>query len=121
LKRNIDTRTTKHLLTKGSGGLTRHQFEEYSDVATDDGYILTLHRIANRESFNVVYFQHGVLDNSVAWVLHGPHHGIAQLVSEELGCDVFMGNFRGVYPRKTAEWRRPEEYWNHVGLNEYAE
>jgi hypothetical protein len=32
-----------------------------------------------------------------------------------------MGNFRGVYPQRQAEWRKKEEYWQNVGLYEYAE
>ena len=45
-------------------------------MTTDDGYIVTLDRIVRRDTFNVVYFQHGVLDNSVTWVLHGPSDSI---------------------------------------------
>lgn len=80
-----------------------------------------MHRIANPVCFDVVYFQHGVMDNSVAWVLHGPNHGLGQLTASELGCDVFMGNFRGVHPRNQAKWRKKDDYWQNVGLVEYAE
>lgn len=31
-----------------------------------------------------------------------------------------MGNFRGIYPRKMAKWRRPETYWDKVTIEEYA-
>ena len=57
----------------------------------------------------------------MAWVLHGPNHGLAQLAASELACDVFMGNFRGVHPRKAAPWRRDDTYWSQVGVHEYAE
>ena len=79
-----------------------------------------MHRIANRNSFNVVYFQHGIMDTSTAWVLHGPNHGLGQLAAGELGCDVYMGNFRGVHPQRQAEWRKKEVYWQNVGLLQYA-
>ena len=32
-----------------------------------------------------------------------------------------MGNFRGVYPRRQAAWKKKEAYWENVGLYEYAE
>lgn len=34
---------------------------------------------------------------------------------------MFMGNFRGVYPRRQAAWKKKEAYWENVGLYEYAE
>ena len=73
LKRNLDKRDTKHLISRCGLNL---EFIEYSDIETLDGYILTMHRIRKCDSFNVVYFQHGVMDTSVTWVLHGPNHGL---------------------------------------------
>ena len=99
-----------------------------------------MHRIANYNSFHVVYFQHGILDNSVTWVLHGPEDSIAYQAYEKgsikeqfyinesgekiaigKGCDVFLGNFRGIYPRKMAKWRRDETYWDRVRVEDYAQ
>ena len=61
-----------------------------------------MNRIAAKYSFNVVYFQHGVVDNSLTWIVHGPTDSLAY-VAHESGFDVFLGNFRGVYPRRMAE------------------
>lgn len=68
----------------------------------------------NRKSFNVVYFQHGVMDGAQTWIVHGKEHSVAYMASE-LGYDVFMGNFRGIYPRKLAQWRQDQgaSYWNY--------
>jgi hypothetical protein len=106
--------------------VTKSGFEsEEIDVFTDDGYILLINRIVNRTSFDVVYFQHGIMDNSVTWVIHGPTDGIAYQAYESgshpHGCDVFMGNFRGNYPRRLAAWRRPETYWHTVSVLDYAQ
>ena len=32
-----------------------------------------------------------------------------------------MGNFRGIYPRKKADWRKQESYWDDVTVQNYAE
>lgn len=42
-----------------------------------------MHRICNRRSFHVVYFQHGIMDNSVAFVLHGPADSVAYQAYEQ--------------------------------------
>jgi hypothetical protein len=75
-------------------------------------------RICAKASFNVVYFQHGVVDNSLTWIVHGPNDSIAYQ-AHELGFDVFLGNFRGVYPRKMVAGKDKSLYWdynlNHLG------
>ena len=45
-----------------------------------------------------------MLDNAQTWVVHGRDSSAAYL-AHQLGYDVFMGNFRGVYPRKLAPWK----------------
>ncbi len=55
----------------------------------------------------------------MTWVLHGPEAGLAQ-AARDLGFDVFMGNFRGNYPRQRAEWVNNKTYWDGIGLHEYA-
>jgi predicted alpha/beta hydrolase len=78
-----------------------------------------LHRLPNPKSPHVVYFQHGVLDNAVTWVLHGPELGLAQ-IARDAGYDVFLGDFRGNYPRRQAEWAQKRSYWDGIGLEGYA-
>ena len=68
---------------------------ESHDVVTEDGYILTLHRIpASNQSSGVVFLQHGLMSSSADWVLSGPHHALAYQLAQA-GYDVWMGNFRG--------------------------
>ena len=83
-----------------------------------DGYVLNMNRIRNPKSYNVVYFQHGVLDNSITWVVHGPIDSIAYQAYES-GFDVFLGNFRGNYPRKTVPWKSHKSYWDY-SVDDYA-
>lgn len=52
------------------------------------------------------------MDNSNTWVVHGPSDSIAYQAHES-GFDVFLGNFRGIYPRKVASWKDPSTYWNY--------
>jgi hypothetical protein len=36
-------------------------------------------------------------------------------MAHNLGYDVFLGNFRGIYPRKLAKWKADSNahYWNY--------
>lgn len=44
--------------------------------------------------------------------MHGPSDSVAYK-AHEAGFDVFLGNFRGVYPRKMAKGRSMDDYWNY--------
>eukprot|EP00347_Sterkiella_histriomuscorum_P006181 403353751 len=106
LRQNVDNRTIKQMITKSG-----FQYQDF-EVETEDGYIINMNRINNKEAFKVVYFQHGVMDNSFTWVVHGPSDSVAYQAHEE-GYDVFLGNFRGIYPRKLAPWKDPSTYWDY--------
>jgi len=62
-------------------------------VTTEDGYMLTLHRIPGDGP--VVFCQHGLEDSSATWVLAGPDHGGIGFRLAEQGYDVWLGNYRG--------------------------
>nr|XP_022912363.1 lipase 3-like [Onthophagus taurus] len=75
---------------------------EIHDVVTQDGYILSLHRMAhgkyetNDKNIKkpVVFMQHGILASSGDWVLMGPNKALGYILVE-MGYDVWMGNSRG--------------------------
>jgi len=78
-----------------------------------------MNRIPNRKTLNVVYFQHGVMDNSLTWIVHGPSDSIPYQAHEQ-SFDVYLGNFRGIYPRQMASWKDPSTYWDYT-IDEIAE
>ena len=59
------------------------------------------------------------MDNSQTWIVHGPSESMAFNI-HEAGYDIFLGNFRGTYPRKTADWKSQSTYWNYT-LDDLAE
>lgn len=74
---------------------------EAHTVLTDDGYLLTMHRIPHARGAPVssfgrqaVLLQHGLLASSSNFVTSGAEKGLAYILSEA-GYDVWMGNFRG--------------------------
>lgn len=99
---------------------------ETHDVVTEDGYILTLHRILSSREYDKlhdtseekkipVFLQHGLWSSSGDWIVSGPSHSLAFLLSKS-GYDVWLGNARGnLYSRKHV-WFCPiknsKEFWN---------
>ncbi|CAH2261658.1 jg12214 [Pararge aegeria aegeria] len=73
-----------------------YNVEEHK-VITEDGYILSLHRIPCKESSKnntVIFLMHGVLDSSDSWILQGPNNALGYIFADK-GYDVWMGNARG--------------------------
>jgi len=88
-------------------------FEEHT-VTTEDGYILTLHRIKGAPGSKTVLLQHGVQDASINWLDNGNEIAPAFLLARA-GHDVWMGNNRGNFYSMghTSLSNKKKEYWQH--------
>jgi hypothetical protein len=94
-----------------------YPYEKHS-VVTSDGYTLTLERIPRHGATRCVYLQHGVLDNSFAWIATGATS--LAFRAYDGGADVWMGNFRGAADEKHSNPSiSPRQYWD-FSLNEHA-
>lgn len=74
---------------------------ESHTIVTEDGYILTVHRIPysrNSTTRNsprkTVLLHHGLLGSSADWIIPGPEKGLAYILSDA-GYDVWLANVRG--------------------------
>lgn len=89
-------------------------------VTTEDGYIIKTFRItggrnrpAGSNNGNVpVYFQHGILDSSEGWLMHGEDLSPAFWLANQ-GYDVWLGNNRGNKYSKEHKTLDPnkKEFW----------
>lgn len=114
---SVDKRATKDLV-KSQG----YPYESY-EVTTEDGYILNLERLPRRGSKKVLYFQHGVVDNSFAWFGHIEGESASSLAfrAYDEGHDIFVGTFRGCEGsmRHTNPNITSAEYWD-FSVNEHG-
>ncbi|KAM9986075.1 hypothetical protein ACTFIZ_004332 [Dictyostelium cf. discoideum] len=109
----LDIRTVKEIIEQSG-----YPYEKIH-VTTDDGYILELERIPNKKSTNVLYLQHGIFDNSFAWIATGPAQSLA-FAAYDQGYDVFLGNLRGNGDRLHQNSKiSSKEYWN-FSMSEHA-
>lgn len=116
---SFDKRLTSDII-KSQG----YPYECY-EVCTDDGYILRLERLARPKSNKIIYFQHGVVDNSFAWFGHveGEAGSALAFRAYDQGYDVFVGTFRGCegstrHMRKDSDFTS-SQYWN-FSVNEHG-
>lgn len=91
---------------------------EIHNVTTEDGYILSLHRIPHgrksRQSKNYpVFLQHGILDSSATFAMNLPHQSLAFILADE-GYDVWLGNSRGnTYSRSHVKYTvKDAKFWD---------
>ncbi|XP_032457651.1 lipase 3 isoform X2 [Nasonia vitripennis] len=86
---------------------------ETHKVLTEDGFILTIHRIPGRTGSIPVYLQHGLLSSSADWLKSGKGRSLAYILSDN-GYDVWMGNARGnVYSQEHVKLSSSEpQFWN---------
>lgn len=116
---SFDKRSTRAIVTSQG-----YPYEVY-EVVTDDGYILRLERLARHKSNKIIYFQHGVVDNSFAWFGHveGEAGSALAFRAYDQGFDVFVGTFRGCegstrHIRKDSDFTS-SQYWN-FSVNEHG-
>ncbi|CAH1987513.1 unnamed protein product [Acanthoscelides obtectus] len=94
---------------------------ESHEVTTEDGYILTLHRIPYGRNHSKgdnqvrppVLLMHGFLMSSMDWVYLGPDKSLGLLLADA-GYDVWMGNVRGTtWSRKHVKLDpdKDKEFW----------
>ncbi|KAJ8728626.1 hypothetical protein PYW07_006322 [Mythimna separata] len=93
---------------------------EAHTIITDDGYILTVHRIPySKEAKNkvsprkTVLLHHGLLGSSADWIIPGPKKGLGYILSDA-GYDVWLANVRGNTYSRAHVSRNVDsfEFWN---------
>lgn len=92
------------------------------EARTEDGYLLSLHRIHSPGLGYgpPVLLIHGLLSASDQWLLYGRDHDLPSILADK-GYDVWLGNLRGnVYSRKHIKLNPDTpEFWN-FSLHEHG-
>lgn len=86
---------------------------EQHNVTTQDGYILTMHRINKQPTKKVVLLQHGLMDSSSTWVINFPEQSLGFILADN-DYDVWLGNMRGnTYSNRHIKYNiTQEEFWD---------
>ncbi|KAH3759532.1 abhydrolase associated lipase [Pelomyxa schiedti] len=93
-------------------------------VKTRDGHILIVHRIVRTRNYadhnaspsppcapsTPIIFQHGLMHSAGVWLANGPRSYPMYLAT--LGCDVWLGNTRGVYRLHESIKPSNRQYWD---------
>ncbi|CAG9797862.1 unnamed protein product [Chironomus riparius] len=104
-----------------------YQGAAYHTATEDSGWIVKIHRIfPKRETTETmpVFLMHGILSNSVDYVITGKNKALAYLLADN-NFDVFMGNSRGsrhsFIDRKTANYSNLWNFsFNEIGTYDVA-
>lgn len=97
---------------------------EIHHTITEDGYILGLHRILNRNENNKtvlnagkypILFVHGLESSAADWVYFHGKNSLPYLLLE-IGFDVWLGNIRGTQESfnhtSVDPYENPKKFWN---------
>nr|XP_032523030.1 lipase 3-like [Danaus plexippus plexippus] len=93
---------------------------ESHTIVTEDGYILTVHRIPYSRNVSsrevprkTVLLHHGLLGSSADWIMAGPEKGLGYILSDA-GYDVWLANVRGNTYSRAHITLKPDsfEFWN---------
>ncbi|KAG5326613.1 LIPK Lipase, partial [Pseudoatta argentina] len=90
-------------------------------VTTEDGYMLTIHRISasplckGRQKRGVIFFQNGLLGSSDLWVLTVLAKILVTFLLTDEGYDIWLGNYRGnTYCRSHIKLSsRDRDFWQY--------
>ncbi|CAB0036371.1 unnamed protein product [Trichogramma brassicae] len=109
---NIQHGQKTHLKTPEDVIANENYTCETHQVETEDGYLLTAHRIPN-PSGPPVFLQHGLLSSSIDWLKNGRNRSLAFFLSDH-GYDVWIGNSRGNTYSKNHKTLSPadRQFWN---------
>lgn len=99
-------------------------------VITEDGYLLTIHRIpcgrigcervGKRGSGQPVFLQHGLLSSSADWLLSGPDKALGFILADA-GYDLWLGNARGnTYSKRHISLRHDDSRFWDFSFHEMA-
>ncbi|XP_037974762.2 lipase 3 [Plutella xylostella] len=92
-------------------------YAEEHTVTTEDGYLLTLHRLRNTTCqwlSRPALLMHGLLLSSDTWLDSGPRDGLPYLLADTC-YDLWLGNFRGNYLGRQHVRLNPDtdvEFWD---------
>ena len=96
-------------------------FEDHK-VVTDDGYILTLFRIRQKDLLKktpAVLMQHGIMDTADAFIIHDSEKAPAMVLARR-GFDVWLGNNRGTRYSLGHKFLKYDKWEDQAEYNDFS-